>query len=107
MQQFNVTPLEQPLYWPWARGEIGRGLLSAATFLKSIAFCFVRFWKKVYVKIVMQADNPCIQLFDTKDSKDAFQELPLQPAYSVSDISHQIFDQVTIKFLTCGLDYKT
>jgi hypothetical protein len=48
----------------------------------------------VYVKIVIQADNPCIQLFDSKDAKDAFQELPLQPAYSVSDVAHQVFDQV-------------
>jgi hypothetical protein len=46
------------------------------------------------VKIVIQADNPCIQLFDSKDAKDAFQELPLQPAYSVSDVAHQVFDQV-------------
>ena len=63
-----------------------------------------RFWKKIYVKLTMQGDNPCIQLFDTKDSKDAFQETPLQPAYSLSDISHQVFDQYS-KIFTLKLQY--
>ncbi len=52
-----------------------------------------RFWKKVYVRIVMQGDTPCIQLFESKEAKDAFQEVPLMTTYSVSDISHQVFDQ--------------
>ena len=63
-----------------------------------------RFWKKIYVKLIMQGDNPCIQLFDTKESKDAFQELPLQAAYSLSDISHQVFDQYS-KIFTLKLQY--
>jgi len=63
-----------------------------------------RFWKKVFVKLVMQGGNPCVQLFDTKESKDAFQELPLQPAYSVSDISHQVFDEYS-KIFTLKLQF--
>merc|ERR550532_3771239 len=64
-----------------------------------------RFWKKIYVRLViMQGDTPCVQLFDTKDSKDAFQEVPLQPAYSLSEISHQVFDQYS-KLFTLKLQY--
>ena len=63
-----------------------------------------RFWKKIFVRLIMQGDTPCVQLFDTKDSKDAFQELPLQPAYSLSDISHQVFDQYA-KIFTLKLQY--
>ena len=61
--------------------------------------------RRVYVKLVKDKDNnPCIQLFETKESKDAFQELPLQPAYSLSEISHQIFDQYS-KIFTLKLQY--
>lgn len=63
-----------------------------------------RFWKKVLVKIVMQADNPAILLFNSKDDKDPFQELPLQAAYSLSDVSHQVFDQYS-KVFTIKLQY--
>ena len=63
-----------------------------------------RFWKKIFVRLVMQGDNPCVQLFETKDSKDAFQELPLQAAYSLSDVSHQVFDQYS-KIFTIKLQY--
>lgn len=63
-----------------------------------------RFWKKVYVRLVTQADVPCVQLFETKESKDAFQELPLQAAYSLSDVSHQVFDQYS-KIFTIKLQY--
>ena len=63
-----------------------------------------RFWKKVFVRIVNQGENPAILLFDAKDSKDPFQELPLQAAYSLSDISHQVFDQYS-KVFTIKLQY--
>ena len=64
-----------------------------------------RFWKRVFVKLVRDKDNnPCVQLFETKESKDAFQELPLQPAYSLSDIGHQVFDQYS-KLFTIKLQY--
>lgn len=46
-----------------------------------------RFWKKIFVKLVYQGDNPVLQLFNLKEDKDPFQELPLQACYSVSDIS--------------------
>lgn len=47
-----------------------------------------RFWKKIFVKITYQGENPVLQLYNTKDDKDPFQELPLQPSYSVSDIGN-------------------
>ena len=37
-----------------------------------------RYWKKVWVRLVMQGDNPAVLLFNHKDDKDPFQELPLQ-----------------------------
>jgi len=40
----------------------------------------------VFVRLVYQGDNPVLQLFNTKEDKDPFQELPLQACYSVSDI---------------------
>ena len=63
-----------------------------------------RYWKKVWVRIVMQADTPAVLLFNHKDDKDPIQELPLQAAYSVSEISHQVFDQFT-KVFTIKLQY--
>ncbi|XP_046664273.1 protein stoned-B isoform X2 [Homalodisca vitripennis] len=51
-----------------------------------------RFWKKVFMKLVYQGENPVLQLFNNKDDKDPFQELPLQPCYSVSDIGAQQYD---------------
>ncbi|RZF37650.1 hypothetical protein LSTR_LSTR003061 [Laodelphax striatellus] len=52
-----------------------------------------RFWKKIFVKLVYQGENPVIHLFNNKDEKDPFQELPLQPCYSVSEIAAQQYDQ--------------
>lgn len=46
-----------------------------------------RFWKKVFVKLGVHNDLPVIQLYSNKDDKEPFQELQLQPCYSVSDIS--------------------
>ena len=63
-----------------------------------------RYWKKVFVRIANQGDNPAILLFDAKDAKEPFQELPLQAAYSLSDISHQVFDQYS-KVFTIKLQY--
>nr|XP_031850150.1 LOW QUALITY PROTEIN: uncharacterized protein LOC116435092 [Nomia melanderi] len=63
-----------------------------------------RFWKKIFVKLVYQADNPVLQLFNNKDDKDPFQELPLLPCYSVSDIGAQQFDQYG-KIFTVKLQY--
>ncbi|XP_067011796.2 protein stoned-B [Anabrus simplex] len=63
-----------------------------------------RFWKKVFVRLVYQGDNPVLQLFNTKDDKDPFQELPLQACYSVSDIGAQQFDAYG-KIFTVKLQY--
>jgi hypothetical protein len=62
-----------------------------------------RFWKKIWVKI-SEGDVPTVLLYNHKDDKEPFQELPLQTAYSLSDISHQIFDQYT-KIFTLKLQY--
>ncbi|KAL0266637.1 UNVERIFIED_CONTAM: hypothetical protein PYX00_009124 [Menopon gallinae] len=63
-----------------------------------------RFWKKIFVKLVYQGDNPVLQLFNLKEDKDPFQELPLQACYSVSDISAQQYDQFG-KIFTVKLQY--
>lgn len=63
-----------------------------------------RFWKKIFLKLAYQADNPVLQLFNNKDEKDPFQELPLLPCYSVSDIGAQQFDQYG-KIFTVKLQY--
>ncbi len=70
----------------------------------------------------MQGDTPCVQLYENKDAKQAFQvicfaeattltskfesilfyfnvqEVPLQVAYSLSEIGHQVFDQYSKLF---------
>ncbi|XP_076060752.1 stoned B isoform X2 [Oratosquilla oratoria] len=60
-----------------------------------------RFWKKVIVKLT---DNGVLQLYNNKDDKDPFQELPLQACYSVSDIGAQQFDQFG-KIFTVKVQY--
>lgn len=77
---------------------------SDQTCVQSHASFAHRYWKKIYVRLVVQGDNPCIQLFENKDAKDPFQELPLQTAYSLSEISHQVFDQYN-KIFTLKLQY--
>lgn len=47
-----------------------------------------------------QGDNPVLQLFNTKEDKDPFQELPLQACYSVSDIGNCGDHFVAIKLLS-------
>ena len=63
-----------------------------------------RFWKKIFVKLVYQGDNPVLQLFNNKGDKDPFQELPLLACYSVSEIAAQQFDQYG-KIFTVKLQY--
>ncbi|CAB0014917.1 unnamed protein product [Nesidiocoris tenuis] len=53
-----------------------------------------RFWKKIWVKLVHQGESPVLQLYNGKDDKDPFQELPLQPCYSVSDIGESVLLKV-------------
>lgn len=43
-----------------------------------------RFWKKIWVRIIYQNETPVVQLFNSSTEKDPFQEIPLQPTYSVS-----------------------
>ncbi|KAK0163182.1 hypothetical protein PV327_006890 [Microctonus hyperodae] len=63
-----------------------------------------RFWKKIFVHLVYQADAPVLQLFNNKGDKDPFQELPLLASYSVSEIGAQQFDQYG-KIFTVKLQY--
>ncbi|XP_055390252.1 protein stoned-B [Condylostylus longicornis] len=63
-----------------------------------------RFWKKIYTKLVYQGDVPVVQLFNQATDKSPFQELPLQPSYSVSEIAAQQFDQFG-KIFTLKLQY--
>lgn len=60
-----------------------------------------RFWKKIFVRV---SENSVIQLFNTRDDNDPFQELPLQPSYSLSEISAQQYDQFG-KIFTVKLQY--
>lgn len=63
-----------------------------------------RFWKKVFVRIVFQGDNPVVQLLNKDTDKEPFQELPLQGCYSISDIAAQQFDNFG-KIFTIKLQY--
>ncbi|GJQ77440.1 stnB [Trypoxylus dichotomus] len=63
-----------------------------------------RFWKKIFVRIIIQADCTLLQLFNQQSDKDPFQELPLQPCYSVSDIGAQQYDNFG-KIFTVKLQY--
>ncbi|KAI4464092.1 ap complex subunit mu [Holotrichia oblita] len=63
-----------------------------------------RFWKKIFVRIVVQPDCTLLQLFNQQTDKDPFQELPLQPCYSVSDIGAQQYDNYG-KIFTLKLQY--
>lgn len=60
-----------------------------------------RFWKKIFVRV---SENSVLQLFNTRDDSDPFQELPLQPSYSLSEISAQQYDQFG-KIFTVKLQY--
>ncbi|CAH0386581.1 unnamed protein product [Bemisia tabaci] len=51
-----------------------------------------RFWKKIWVRLVFQGETPALQLLNKQEDKDPFQELPLQPCYSVSEIGAQQYD---------------
>ncbi|EAT48744.1 AAEL000239-PA [Aedes aegypti] len=63
-----------------------------------------RFWKKIYIRLVFQGDNPVLQLFNAEKDKDPFQELPLQACYSVSEIGAQQYDNFG-KIFTVKLQY--
>ncbi|XP_004928450.1 protein stoned-B [Bombyx mori] len=63
-----------------------------------------RFWKKIFVKLALQGDNPVVQLFNSAGDKEPFQELPLQACYSVSEIGAQQYDQYG-KIFTVKLQY--
>lgn len=63
-----------------------------------------RFWKKIYIRLVYQGDNPVLQLYNAANDKEPFQELPLQACYSVSEIGAQQYDNFG-KIFTIKLQY--
>uniref|UniRef100_W4VRV0 Putative stoned b synaptic vesicle bioproteinsis protein n=1 Tax=Corethrella appendiculata TaxID=1370023 RepID=W4VRV0_9DIPT len=63
-----------------------------------------RFWKKIHIRLVYQGDIPTLLLYNSEKDKDAFQELPLQASYSVSEISAQQFDNFG-KIFTIKVQY--
>ncbi|KAL7026633.1 hypothetical protein ACKWTF_005109 [Chironomus riparius] len=63
-----------------------------------------RFWKKIFIRLVYQGDNPVVQLLNKDTDKEPFQELPLQACYSVSEIAAQQFDNFG-KIFTMKLQY--
>lgn len=67
-------------------------------------YSFRRFWKKIFVRLSYQGDNPVVQLYNAATDKEPFQELPLQACYSVSEIGAQQFDQFG-KIFTVKLQY--
>ncbi|KAJ8309244.1 hypothetical protein KUTeg_014118 [Tegillarca granosa] len=52
-----------------------------------------RYWKNVIVKLVQQEDGPVLKLYYDEEGDESFQELPLQPCYSLSGIELQHYDQ--------------
>lgn len=66
--------------------------------------CGFRFWKKIFVRLTTQGDNPVVQLLNSATDKEPLQELPLQACYSVSEVGAQQFDQFG-KIFTVKLQY--
>lgn len=60
-----------------------------------------RFWKKVWVTL---SDQGVVHLRHHQDDRDAFQELPLQACYSLSEIGAQHYDAYG-KIFTVKLQY--
>ena len=53
-----------------------------------------RHWKTVYAKTVSTKDGPVLKVYESEDCEgDVLQELPLQPCYSLSELTVQQFDQ--------------
>lgn len=63
-----------------------------------------RYWKNVFVKLVHVKDGPVLKLYTDEGEREPFQELPLQPCYSLSEIALQQYDQYG-KIHTVKLQY--
>ena len=61
-----------------------------------------RFWKKIFVRFL--TENAVLQLFNKKEDNEPFQEITLQPTYSLSEIAAQHYDQFG-KIFTIKLQY--
>ena len=84
----SLEPIEE--FYPNYEGTGWRLMLRQPTKKKLAGN---RFWKTVFVKLVKQNDGPVLKLYNDEKDNDAFQELPLQPCYSISDMALQQFDQ--------------
>lgn len=64
-----------------------------------------RYWKTVHIKLMTHKDGPVLRMFENENCDgEPFQELPLQPCYSISQLSVQQFDQYG-KIHTCKVQY--
>lgn len=52
-----------------------------------------RYWKEVYVKLVMLNDVPLIKIYKNQDCKECVHELGLQYSYTLCNLGLQQFDQ--------------
>ncbi|KAK3094084.1 hypothetical protein FSP39_024007 [Pinctada imbricata] len=87
-EELNLEPLES--FYPASDKQIWKLMLRQPTKKKLTTN---RYWKNISVKVLRQSDGPVIKLYRDDECKDSVQELPLQPCYSVSDISLQHYDQ--------------
>ena len=65
-----------------------------------------RSWKHIYVRLSQKTEEtgPIIKLYFNKTDNEPFQELPIQPCYSISDVSLQHYDQYG-KIYTIKIQY--
>ena len=52
-----------------------------------------RYWKTVYVRLVIHRDTPTLRVFNNDKDAEVFHELPLQPCYQMCDMGLQQYDQ--------------
>lgn len=93
----DTEPLED--LYPKGPGDEGWELLLRQPSKKKLTS--QRFWKKVWVTV---SDNGVVHLHNKKEDRDAFQELPLQACYSLSEIGAQQYDAYG-KIFTVKLQY--
>ncbi|KAL8611095.1 hypothetical protein ACOMHN_064385 [Nucella lapillus] len=53
-----------------------------------------RYWKTVYARVELLKDGPVLKAYDKENCEgEVLQELPLQPCYSLSELTAQQYDQ--------------
>ena len=87
-EELNLEPLEP--FYPLSEKSVWKLMLRQPTKKKLTTN---RHWKNVFARVVVQSDGPMLKLYTDEESDHCFQELPLQPCYSISDICLQHYDQ--------------